>query len=484
MIRMKVIKLIACVFCLIFLMSSLFTASAFDPYEAYTYDEWEKGIPAAVGYSATGTYSGNLANQVFIDTPQDMYIDDNGMIYILNSGLKSVIILNNDLSLVREIKTFVNADGSEQSLMLPKGICVDNELIYIADYDAQCVVVSDLYGNVKNIISKPENPVFPQEKEFQPYAVSVDGQGNLYILANNIYQGALVYTPELKFKDFFGGNKIKPTVSLLADRFWQSILSSEADENFSNYVPAVPTNMDITKEGFLYTCSYTNTYDNSNVRCVTPAGEELFLIYGDMEVGVRKFSTLDTQFADIAISDSEYIYALDTTKYRIFVFDTEQSLIFTFGANGSQKGAFSNPVAIETYKDNVYVLDASKGSVTVFEPTEYGKAVLESLEYYEDGKYDESVEGWKQVLRLNANEQLAYNGIGKALLYNGEYEEARGYFKRAANREDESRAFEMYRNNLMRENSALILILIVALVVVIIAIKYVVKTIKKRRCRA
>lgn len=478
---MKLKKLIS-VLLVVALLSCGMVVSAIEPYNGYTYDEYDEGIPATNGYQVSRLWGGDSKNSAFLDAPQDIFLDDNGNIYILNQGSSGVIILKNDFTFVRQIKEFTHSDGTVLQLIDPRSVFVKDGLIYITDYEGQCIVISDLYGKINKVLTKPDNPVFPQEKEFKPYSVAVDGQGSVYALVLDVYQGAAVFTASCEFKGFFGGNKVTPTLSLLMDRFWQSIMSNEAKDSFSNYVPQSPNNIDVSDDGFLYTCSSTSDYDESNLRCVTPAGAELWMIYGDSEFGVRKGTSYKTNFIDIATSDSGYAYGLDSTMCRVFIFDAEQELLFTFGGNGEQKGLFSQPIALDIYKNDIYVLDSAQNSVTVFTPTEYGKAVLNALVYYEDGQYAASMEGWQSVLAMDGNRSLAYNGIGKALLYGGEYKQAQEYFKLASNREDESRAFEFYRQSFIRQNLPVFIITAVLLVGLVVAAKIIIGKHRRRRC--
>lgn len=467
---MKPAKVLIGVVCLMLAFLPSLSVSAFEPYRGYTYDEWDKGIPAANGYEPDEVYTGSAKDGVFLQSPKDLFVDDRGRLYLLNGENGGVLILNPDFTPVREITSFTLPDGGAYTLADARGIYVRDDILYIADYEGQCVLVADLEGRVKTVIRKPTNEVFPQEKEFRPLSVAVDGRKNLYVLVLDVYQGTVVFTADYAFKDFFGSTRLTPTLQMLANRFWQSVMTSAQNEAFSNYVPVLPNGMDITDDGFLYSCTGGSEYDESNIRCVNPAGSELWKAYGDLEFGVHKLQPQKTDFLDLAVADNGYVYALDRTMNRIFVYDKEQNLLFAFGGNSTQQGTFSQPVAIDTFGRKVYVLDAAKGCVTVFSPTEYGTAVFDALALYEDGQYQASRAGWEAVLRMNGNERLAYDGIGKALLYDGEYRQAMHYFKQAADRREESRAFALYRKAFLREHAPVIVVGIFLVLLTIVAV--------------
>ncbi len=442
-----------CLLAVTLLLCSCVTVYAFQPYEGYTYDEWDKGIPAAVGYGAAAVHYGDTSGEVLLKSPQDICIDEEGRLFILESWERGVVILNNDFSLVREIRNFTLEDGTEYYLTEARGIAVSDGKMIIADYENMCLVVSDLEGHVQQIIEKPENPVFPADMEFRPYAVATDADGNIYALVLEVYQGAAVFTPEGEFKGFYGNNKVSPTLRVLADRFWKSLMSAEQREQMANYVPLPPQNFDITKDGFMYCCTVSSEYGDSNLRCINPFGQDVWKgesATGDLEYATQKGQKYVTEFADVSVSESGYVYALDSTMSRIFMFDPDHNLVFSFGGLGEQNGTFSNPLALETYGRSVYVLDSTKGSITVFEPTAYGTTLMDALDLYRDSRYEECMDLWEEVLRQNGNARAAYNGIGNALLYSGQYREAMTYFQQASNRVNESRAFELYRGQLLR----------------------------------
>lgn len=445
---------VICLTVVVFLLLFEVPVSAFQPYRGYTYDEWDSGILAAIGYGATVVHYGDADGKVTLDSPQDMCIDEDGRICVLGSGDKGITILNSDFTFVKKVNEFVLPDGTPYALIDARSVEAADGKIIIADYENMTLVVSDYDGNILQLIEKPTNPTFPSEMEFRPYSVTVDSDGNIYALILEIYQGAAVFTPSGEFKGFYGSNKVTPTLQVLADQFWKKLMNETQRDQLSNYVPQPIKNMAITEDGFMYCCTETCDYGNSNLRCINPYGEDVWKgtnATGDLEYAVSKESILSTEFVDVAVSDTGYIFGLDSTMGRVFMYDLDHNLVFSFGGLGKQAGVFSDPTALEVRGSNVYVLDSAKNSITVFEPTEYGAQVVAALDMYFDSRYAESVDLWNQVLKQNGNEANAYDGIGKALLYSGEYREAMEYFRLAGNRTYESRAFELYRTQLLRK---------------------------------
>ena len=61
-----------------------------------------------------------------------------------------------------------------------------------------------------------------------------------------------------------------------------------------------------------------------------------------------------------------------------------------------------------------------------------------------------SSELFRQAADMNANLEYAYDGIGKSLLRQGEYKEAVHYFRQAMDRTNYSKAYLLYRKEVMR----------------------------------
>lgn len=422
------------------------------PYAGYSYDEWNVAIPSKVGYLPSEVYYGDDEMTELFIAPEDFYIDQDGTIYVLDTGNNRIVILDKDFHLVKILDSFQFPDENSYFLSDAKGLFVKDQLLYIADYENMSVIVSDLEGNIRQQITKPDNETFPQESEFRPQKVLVDSQGNIYVLVLGVYQGAAVFNKSGEFTDFFGSNTVKPTLSLLMDQLWKKLMNKTQQDQITNYVPVQFNSFDVTEDDFIYSCTGSNNREPSELRRINPKGDNLWsgISQGDLEIGRYKGNSYPSNFVDVAVTEDDFLFALDSIKGRIFLYDPEGSLVFAFGGKGSQKGTFASPTAIETYGEKVLVLDKSKSSITVFEPTDYGSRVNEALRLYTDGDYDGSRALWESVLREDGNMFTAYIGIGKALYYSGDYKESIQYFREGKARENESKAVKEYRSALLR----------------------------------
>jgi hypothetical protein len=201
--------------------------------------------------------------------------------------------------------------------------------------------------------------------------------------------------------------------------------------------------------------------------------------FADVSLGTIKGETLSQDLLGIALDDDNYIYALDSAYGRIFLYDKDYRLLSAFGAGlgrGEQIGTFALPCAIETNGNDVLVCDSSNNNVTVFKITDYGKLVKTARKMTIDGDYEESKALWQEVLSLDKNSQLAYNGLAKALYVEGEYKQAMEYAKLGIDKETYGQAFKWVRRDYIKDNFIWIfLIAVVALGVLCAALVYLTK---------
>lgn len=467
----KIRKRLAFISTIIFVLSLTVTGvQGFAPYTGYTYDEFNKPVPSMNGYEPSGVYYGSSDGSVVFDSVTDMFVDSRGHIFLLDGPRARIVEMDPQYEVVRMITEFRKPDGTIYSLNGPQGFFLTENNIYIADSDNYAVVVSDWEGNISKVVGKPESEIFPQEKEFRPIAVISDSVGNIYTVISGVFQGAPTFDREGNFIEFFGSDRVELTARLLADLFWKRIVNDEMRDRLSRYVPLEYRNFDIDSENFIYTCAIKST-SLGELRKINPAGVNIWPVsnYGDLEVNYRKGRSVDTAFNDVEIGSNGFLYALDDTRKRIFVYDKEGELTFVFGGKGNQKGTFQMPSAIESFGDKIYIYDSSKFSITEMVPNTYGKTVMEAIKFFQDGRYIESRSLWEDVLRQNTNNRLAYIGIGKALYHTGDYDEAMKYHTLGGAKSQESLAFEQFRSDLIRHRFSIIVVLVVCMILVIAA---------------
>lgn len=410
-----------------------------------------------------------------LQNPQDMCFDKNGDLYILNADGKSVLILNQEMQAVAHITTFTK-DGTESSLLNPTGIFVDDQLrIYICDGGNRRLIRADRKGVIDLEILKPDADYFPESVEFIPKKALLDSAGNIYVSAIGISDGIVLFDNQGNFNGFYGSPKVASTAELLADYFWRQFMTDEQKEAMASYVPPEVANFCITDDDFIVTV--TNSYWNTDgvtktemdtISMLNPKGVDVLLFDKSTKAGQAiSEDARYLNFVAVCADDEGFISFVDNRLGKIYQFDERMNLIAAFGTSGSYEGAFLSPVAICTYGGKLYVLDSESGAVTVLRPTVYGQTIHQAIAAYSTEKQSEVIKPWQDVLALNANYDLAYIGIGKVLLNQGEYKEAMRYFELGNDSTSYNAAFRQMRLIFLRENLVLVVVVLAVLVVLV-----------------
>lgn len=437
------------------------TVSAQEHYRVYNYDRWNDAIPSQAGYQAARAVSGLDLGCGAFNTPSDLFRDANDQFYIVDSGNNRIVVTDEQFTSATEIyDIFEMPDGSETTLNAPEGIYVSEYTgwMYIADTGNSRLLVVDSDGVVQLEITRPDSTMYENET-FKPQKVVVDKAGNIYMVLNNITNGAAMCNSDGEFQGYFGANAVEATAEVVANYFWNLIATDEMRANSSRNVAAGITNFDIDEEGFIYTVTQSSASESDRVKKVNPAGVNLFssleVTFGDLTSLVDSGASEDavTQMVDIDVDDEGRLNCLDLSSGRVFQYDEDGNLLFIFGTTADQVGGFSMKVsAVETMDSRIYVADTMKNTITIFEETEFGSIVHEAVSLYNDGYYTEALEPWQEVLRRDGNYRMAYMGISSALYNEGNYKESMRYAKIAEWPAQYDKAFEGYRAEWLDQN--------------------------------
>lgn len=349
----------------------------------------------------------------------------------------------------------------------------------IADSDNRLIVL-DGDKNVARVTVNPNSEVLDANFLFTPLKVSVDYAGRVYCIAQNMFEGIMVFETNGDFTGFFGTISVEITAW---EKFWRKLATKEERSKQQLFIPTEFTGIDIDDEGFVY-ASNKDTAGTQAVRRLNPKGEDVIRmgqtknLGGDMQIsGTSQYAGAST-IVDVVYREKGIYSLLDSKRGRIITYDHEGNLLYIFGGLGTQAGTMEAPVAIECAGDKMLALDSKQGVIAVFGETEYGRLINEAVGLRYDGDETQAVVLWQEVLRMDENNELANTGIGKAYLSAGDNEKAMEYLKRGMNRDYYSVAFKRYRNDVLKSNINYILTGIIA---VIVAIVVVVKVIRPRR---
>jgi hypothetical protein len=268
---------------------------------------------------------------------------------------------------------------------------------------------------------------------------------------------------------------------------------------------------------------------NSNVmiKKINPSGDDILHRNGyNKPKGDVKFSEAKdaeayyddigpSQLVGITVNDYGVYSVVDRLRGRIFTYDNEGNLLYISGEKGTQADKLSEPVAIQYLGENLLVLDANNKTIIKFEPTTIAQVINKAVEkeskglvsrvvpLYNDlskswwiGEYNtqlgnkkalveekdgfwyidgtntnveaaeySAAEYWQEVISLNANYEYAYVGIGHKYMREENYKEAMKYFELGKNRVYYSKAFKQYRDGIIKEWFAPVVITVAVLIV-------------------
>lgn len=413
-------------------------------------------MPAPQAYIPKAVLNGSILGIGDLSAPEDICASDEYGIFLADSGNSRLICFDSDWSVVRIIDEFV-ADGRSSRLKNPTGVCVDAYgNIYVADQGNNRVVVFDSQGAYLRQIGAPEvdyDGVIPEDFRYIPTKVGVDRAGRVYVIGREVFDGLMQFSADGSFSGFVGAPRVARSV---VDVFWQKIATREQRERLSLFLPTEYSNLDVDAEGFVYaTASGTAIKPEHAVRRLNPAGDDVLRRTGfTPPIGDPK-SALESEPAsrlvDIVARDHGMYTVLDQVRGRLFTYDANGNLLYVFGGLGDQAGTFVTPVAVAKVGDRLAVLDKHLGRITVFSPTPYASSIHFALMCYAAGRYDLATSMWQRVLALNANYDLAYSGIGDALMRQGRFAEAMVNFRLGQNREHYSKALAFLRRETVYE---------------------------------
>jgi len=449
--------------------------SAQTPYEAYTYNYYRDSVPLPAPYLPDRFVLGNDLGVGNFKDPNDMYVTEDGFIYILDSGNSRIVILDSDWKVIRIISTFDNA-GSSDTFKNPGGIFVTEEkMIYVADTDNNRIIVLTNEGELVKIVEKPQSDILASNFTFNPSKVAVDKANRIFVVARGVYEGLMQFDEKGSFIGYVG--TINVTQSF-ADKIWLRLATDAQRERMQLYIPTEFASVDIDAKGFVYS---TNVDMNSEtpIKRLNPSGQDVlkrfgyYPVMGDVRFRAFGNNSGPSKLTDIKVIGGGMYTVLDSYRGRLFTYNDEGDLLYAFGGRGTQLGLFNTPVAVEMVGDKLVVLDRGKNSIIVYTPTLFGNSVHSATSLHYDGNGADAVEQWREVLRMNSNYDFAYLGIGKSLLMEKKNKEAMEYFKLGIHRQYYTIAFKRYRREVMQEHFGTFMTTMLTLVIVFVSLRLV-----------
>lgn len=465
-----------------------------------------------------GTFDQNLLT---LDSPQGLDVTDNG-IFIADTGNYRIVKLNHDFEVVeifsdmddatfkiidrnpvpeQDVETFLSDIVVDiNQVVQPDVICIENfdpdnqracrQLFETVNLNPDAItdtVITDMggYWNLELIrdgettdtlsldVRYDDNDeiiayLYNDAVYFEPEKITVDPTDRMYVVAKNVYEGILEINSDGAFNRFTGVN---PIVLTPFEIFSRSLMTEEQLDQLQLFLPTEYTNVSIDDRNFIYATSRPSENNDENpIQLINPKGVDVirkngyFPPMGDVHyiVGMNNY-VIDgpSTLVDIASTDYGIYTVLDQKRSRLFTYDSEGNLLYINGDEGSQSDKFSEGVAIGYFGDDLLILDRGTKTIVVYRLTEFGSYVNQAIAYHYEGEFEKAAEVWQDVIQINTNYEIAYNGIGKLLLRQGEYKEAMEYFKLGHDQYYYSKAFKEYRNQIIKDNFGFIMISVV-----------------------
>ena len=469
----------------------------------YNYSFYKESV-----YSVPGMTFSQYFNEHTLDTkfskPAYFTIYDE-KIYLIDSGNHSLYVIDSDFQLLDgPLNTFnIHPDSVDKEVFkdittikfsAPEGLEVTSDYIYVADTQNRRVVKMTLDYQVVDLFKDPVDPVFkdankvaeeaerkrlhdelqatlPEEERtefvpeeipgilFLPSKITVDNTERMYIIAKDVYEGIVELSPEGEFNRFTGVN---PLVLTPAEIFRRSLMSEAQKAKLKTYLPTSFTSVRMGDGNFIYATSMASDNNDQNmIQLINPKGLDVIkrngyvVPMGDAQY-IKEMNNYVTdgpsELVDIDYTKGGIYSVLDKKRSRIFTYDSEGNLLYITGSEGDQSDKFKSGVSLGYLNDQMIVLDQNNKTFIVYKLSNFGALVNQAVSLEYEGNYADSRDVWEEVVRLNVNYEIAYSGIGRYYLREGNFKEAVEYFKLGHNSYYYSKAFQNYRNEILRDN--------------------------------
>jgi len=503
-------RILCAIFAIVMIVSCFaIGASASAAYQTYTYSIDGYALYSPDAYVASEVIdSAYMGLDVAISSPNDLFADSKGNIYIADTDNNRIVCLDRYYKLKFTISTFVNGQGVSDALLAPQGLYVTDDKIWVCDTGKSRIVVFDIDGNFDRVIYAPSSALFTDSSlAFTPIAMAVDQYNRLFIVSSSTTDGIIVMTEEGEFTGYIGAQ----AVSLgIWDIIWRRFRTEKQKSVSVEYVSVIYENIAIDDDGFIYIVTpyieedqVVNAIQNHDkagtylpVKMLNSKGDEIMKRNGfwppagEIDYSIKSTDDITgvSSLVDVAIGDEGTWSVIDSKRQRTYTYDSNGNLLFAFGETttitGSVLGAITQVEAITYQGDKMLLLDKSTASFTVFRRTEYGDLLVDAIAAENSQDFDLAINMWTEVLKQNSNFDAAYVGIGQAMYRNGNYEGSLEYFEAAYDTDNWSKSFAEIRKAWMSDYFFVLIIIIVVLIVAFILINKKIQKINRETATA
>lgn len=438
----------------------------------YIFDFWGTTTEAVPAFALERIIDRDTLGGISVGGFDDV-CSDNERLFLVDARESRLHILNKNFELIDSIGQLRTSEnniafdkrGEQVELTNPEGVffhAITNQL-FIADTGARRILVLDGdYFFLNRIIERPDNMI--GVTDFVPSKIVVDRANRIYVVVQAGFEGIIELNGDGSFSRYFGVNS--PTVNLL-EHFWRVFATNEQRERMARVFAPAFNNVALDANGFVFATSH-----DANARYMVfrlnPRGENVLIQVRGRPVEGDVSPFVNNQFVAVTVNDYGVYAVLDRVMGRIFVYNFFGELISIINRPPGMRGSFIAPTGITWFGDRLVATDTQLRRAFVYSKTDFGQLAFGAARHFHRGEWAQSANLLEEALRLNANFFLAYSGIGKFHLMQGNYEMARHYLRLGQNRTYYSMAFNYYRSQWIENNFfwfALVFIIVAGFIV-------------------
>ena len=458
---------------LILLFALQYSVSAASSYKSYVYDNnGEDHLAPDAFYFDRNIDLKNMKDDkgkpVGMVAPHDIYAAKDGLVYVSGDNADEegmVLILNSDFSFNKVIRDFKHTitleDGKTKEIKDKFGsvtnVFVDSEdYIYIcdqngatkenSDYTVRKNIVNETSGRVikltkdfktEMVICGVTNEILPKDFIFQPTKIVVDAYGRIFILSKGFTMGIMEFDAGGDFIQCIGA----PAVTYNPiELFWRAISTDEQKDLMEQFVPTEYSGIDIDDEGFIYVTNSAfekDTYDDiQGLSKLNAKGNDVLRTldknkpYGDTDASWKASLEGPSTLTDVMTVKDDIYAVLDQLRGKVFFYNIDGINLFEFGTVADDpdmahvnyiEGNLDVPVGIEWLNDQCIIVDKELHCINTYSMTDYAKKIFEASRLHNLDQYDDEIEIWNEVLKLNNNSVVAKQNIAKVYYRNKDY---------------------------------------------------------------
>lgn len=417
---------------------------------SYMLDEDQNQITIPKGYDFSYKIDGVFEDTRLL-TAEDLYIADDNTMYVADTGNNRIVKLSPE---GEQLAVFKNEEAGGFSG--PKGVFADKQgNIYVADTGNKRLVKLAADGSLIKEFPRPESDLLSDDISYEPTKITVCDNGIIYVVMGKEFMSI---TQNNVFMGYLGSEKVPFS---LTNMFVNIFASDVQKQKLTKVQPSAYNNFALGSDGIVYAVANNK---KSQIKKITSVGENIYeeKFYGEYVFNMSN-ALVAPIFNDVAVDENGIIFVTEANSRKIYQYDRQGNSISVFGGEGTTEGFFSMPSALDIDSEGrVFVLDSDRGEIQVFTATRFMSGVLDAIELFEDGLYDQAEDAWNEIVRLNSGYPLAHDMLGAIAFKQKDYKASMEHYKISGNQEKYGEAYGKMLHDFFTKNFAVVAITVIA----------------------